>query len=108
MKLRPKPFESIACGRKVYELRLFDDKRKAIMCGDLIEFRNTDTEEFMCARVTEIRRYPSFRELYSDIPKEKMGYLPDEFADPTDMGRYYSREDQEKHGVVAIGIELIP
>ena len=36
-----------------------------------------------------------------------MGYSEDEEAKPEDMELYYSKEEQEKYGVVGIEIQLI-
>lgn len=36
--------------------------------------------------------------------KEKLGYKPDETPEPNHMDAYYSRDEQEKYGV--IGIEI--
>ena len=42
MRLNPDPFRAIKSGQKIYELRLFDEKRRLIAPGDVIEFTNTD------------------------------------------------------------------
>ena len=44
MQLTPSPFQMIKEGTKTIELRLFDEKRRKIQIGDIIEFSNTDTE----------------------------------------------------------------
>ena len=36
-----------------------------------------------------------------------MGYSEDEDADPKDMEQYYSKEEQDKYGVVGIEIKLV-
>lgn len=41
MKLHKEPFMHIKSGLKTIELRLCDEKRKAICVGDEIEFSNT-------------------------------------------------------------------
>lgn len=38
MKLNAEPFEKIERGEKAIELRLFDEKRRAVKTGDIIEF----------------------------------------------------------------------
>ena len=42
MQLTPSPFQMIKEGTKTIELRLFDEKRRKIQTGDIIEFSNTD------------------------------------------------------------------
>ena len=54
--------------------------------------------------MTALHRYSSFAELYAALPKEKFGYHPGDTPDPNHMDDYYTREDQEKYGV--LGIEL--
>ena len=38
MKLKKEPFEMIKSGKKIYELRLYDEKRKKLKIGDTVEF----------------------------------------------------------------------
>lgn len=38
MKLLEDPFEQIKSGAKTVEIRLFDEKRKVLRVGDIIEF----------------------------------------------------------------------
>lgn len=45
MQLTPSPFQMIKEGTKTIELRLFDEKRRKIQIGDIIEFSNTETGE---------------------------------------------------------------
>ena len=51
--------------------------------------------------------YSSFDDLYRDYDKVSLGYSKDEDANPIDMEKYYSKEEQEKYGVVGIEIMLI-
>ena len=39
--------------------------------------------------------------------KVLLGYNKDEIASPNDMSKYYSKEEQEKYGVVGIEIKLL-
>ncbi|MEB8665389.1 ASCH domain-containing protein, partial [Bacillus cereus] len=61
MGLYNKPFQSIQSGKKVYEVRLYDEKRQLINKGDEIVFTNLTTKEMMTVKVTEIKRYESFK-----------------------------------------------
>jgi len=38
MKLLESPYEIIASGKKIIEIRLFDEKRQKLHVGDIIEF----------------------------------------------------------------------
>ena len=107
MRLCREPFDMIRAGKKTYELRLFDEKRRNISIGDTICFTVADgsDESFEC-EVTSLSVFSSFAELYCSLPLDKCGYdeysLP--YADPSDMGKYYSLEEQIKYGVIAIGV----
>lgn len=106
MKLKPAPFEMIKSGKKTIELRLYDEKRQLIKPGDIIIFTNTSTGEILEKTVLKLHLFDSFTELYDLLPLLKCGYTEDDVdnAHPSDMELYYSREEQEKCGVV--GIEL--
>ena len=52
-------------------------------------------------------KYPSFEELYKHFDKVSMGYKEDEIASFKDMEKYYSKEEQEKYGVVGIKIKKL-
>ena len=107
MKLNNDPFMKIKNGTKTIELRLNDEKRQMLKTKDLIEFTNRETLEQLLVEIENLYHYPSFEELYKHFDKVAMGYKEDEEADPKDMEEYYSKEEQEKYGVLGIGIELI-
>lgn len=107
MKLKQEPFEKIRNGSKTIELRLYDEKRQQVQVGDYIEFSLIDNPmEKLQTRVTALHRFDSFQKLYASLPKEKLGYKLDETPEPNHMDAYYSREEQEKYGVISIEIEL--
>ena len=107
MNLALEPFDLIADGRKKIELRLYDDKRKQIKVGDEIQFICIEPPyKTLNAEVIGLHRYNSFEELYGDLDLMKCGYTEEDIdtANPEDMNVYYTKEQQEKCGVV--GIEL--
>ena len=106
MRLHNEPFELIANGTKTFELRLNDEKRKLLKVGDEIEFTNRDTNEKLLVDIINLYNYASFDELYKHFDKIEMGYTADEVADPKDMESYYSKEEQEKYGVLGIKIKV--
>lgn len=109
MNLHKKPFELIRSGKKTIELRLYDRKRRKIKVGDIIQFTNsTDPNEKIFVTVNSIHIYPTFKELYEELPLEKCGYSKEELPDAsyTDMYEYYTQSQQEKCGVVGIEISL--
>lgn len=107
MRLHDAPFKLIQAGTKTIELRLYDEKRQQIQVGDEIEFTSRTTGEKQLTKVVAMHIYSSFADLYRDYDKVSLGYSRDEIAKPEDMEQYYSREEQEKYGVVGIEIHLI-
>lgn len=110
MSLKPDPFEKIRLGEKVYELRLYDEKRKAVSVSDTIVFSRTDAPcEKIEVTVKALHLFDSFKTLYEKLPLEKCGYGKEEVQNASykDMEAYYSPEEQKNYGVVAIEIELI-
>ena len=107
MKLNNGPFESIKNGTKTIELRLNDEKRQLLKVNDLIEFTNITTMEKMIVQVEGLYHFSSFEELYKHFDKISMGYNESDVADPKDMENYYSKEEQEKYGVLSIKIKKV-
>lgn len=107
MKLNNEPFECIKNGTKTIELRLNDEKRKQLIVGDYIEFTNRVTNEKLLVEVIDLFKYNSFEELYKHFNKIEMGYSINEEANPKDMENYYSKEEQEKYGVLGIKIKKL-
>ena len=107
MRLHDEPFKLIQSGTKTIELRLYDEKRQQIQVGDIIEFTSRATGEVQKTKVIAMHIYSCFADLYRDYDKVSLGYGKDEEAKPEDMELYYSKEEQEKYGVVGIEIHLI-
>lgn len=107
MKLKVSPFSKIQSCSKTIELRLNDEKRQQVQVGDFIEFTMLDdTTQKLTVRVTALHHFNSFAELYAVLLKEKLGYALNEMPDSNHMDTYYSRENQEKYGVIGIEIRL--
>lgn len=110
MKLTHSPFEMIKGGTKTIELRLYDDKRRKIQPRDIIKFVNTENSyDTLEVEVIELFVFDSFITLYNELPLLECGYTEKNIdtASPSDMDFYYSKEKQEKYGVVGIKIALI-
>ena len=110
MNLTPAPMQEIRTGNKTIELRLNDEKRKQISVGDTIKFINTeDSNDTLRVKVVDLFLFSSFAELYDNLPLLNCGYNEDNIntASPDDMEMYYSREKQNKYGVVGIEISIL-
>lgn len=110
MRLNPAPFSMIARGEKIFELRLYDEKRQKIRVGDTLRFIHAKNEgkQLVC-RVVGLHKFPTFEALYAYLPLTKCGYTEENITDakPSDMEEYYSKEAQKKYGVVGIEIEVM-
>lgn len=110
MKLQAVPFEKIENGSKTIELRLYDEKRKLLNVGDIIEFINIeDTTKKIRVEIIALHKFESFAQLYRSLPLEKCGYNQEELitAHSSDMNFYYSIEEQKKYGVIGIEIRML-
>ena len=109
MSLRESPFRAVASGKKVIEIRLFDEKRRKIRIGDRIRFTLSGGTETVTVLVVGLHRFPSFEALYAAlipvVGAVGLGYAEGETADPADMLDYYAPEAVERYGVVGIEIK---
>lgn len=107
MNLQPKYFDFIKDGTKRIELRLYDEKRRSIQLGDIIEFAKSDDEKFK-AKVVGLLRYSSFADLFEDFD---ISILADSSMTKQELlevlGEFYSEEKQAEFGVIGIRIKII-
>lgn len=107
MNLQPKYFDFIKDGTKRIELRLYDEKRRSIQLGDIIEFAKSDDEKFK-AEVVGLLRYSSFADLFEDFD---ISILADSSMTKQELlevlGEFYSEEKQAEFGVIGIRIKII-
>lgn len=110
MSLFAEPFERIKSGRKVIEVRLFDQKRQKVGIGDTIIFEKLpDRDESVMVDVVGLSRFRSFRDLFLAFDKSKFGHpkdfsLEDQIAG---MREVYSEERERELGVLGIHIRLV-
>lgn len=107
MRLNNEPFNKIKEGTKTVELRLLDEKRKALRVGDKIIFTNRANNEKIDVLVTNLFKADSFEPIYEKYSKVAMGYNEEDEAKPEDMEEYYSKEEIKKYGCIAIEIEKV-
>ena len=107
LRLDNKYFDLIKEGTKTIEIRLYDEKRRLININDKIEFINRETGEKLNTQVVNLHIYNSFEELYNKFDNISLGYSESEIKNPKDMEKYYSKEEQNKYGVIGIELKLI-
>lgn len=109
MGLYDEPFQSIKEGKKVYEVRLNDEKRRKLRIGDTIEFvRVPENGETLQVAVVELRKYDTFQEMYEDILFHLFdceGWTMEEMIDGT--YEIYTKEKEKQWGTLAIQIQKI-
>lgn len=109
MKLRKIYFEKIKNGEKIYEIRLNDEKRRPIQIGDTIHFKNEQNlNEIIQTKVLDLIYFKSFKEMAEALPLSKIGFENSSKDEVEQVYHtFYSAQDENKYGVVAIKIELI-
>lgn len=105
MGLQNKWFDYILNGTKRYELRLFDEKRRQIELGDTIEFTSKDGRKMECD-VISLTIASNFHQLLRLLPyvHEFACYSMTRRYMEIILEQFYSEEQQQKYGVVAIGL----
>ena len=73
----------------------------------MIEFTNRETLEDIIVEIEGLYKYPNFEELYKHFDKISMGYDKDDIANPEDMEQYYSKDKQNKYGVIGIKVKIV-
>lgn len=109
MKLQPAYYDFMLKGTKRIEIRLNDEKRKAIKVGDKIKFyKEPDLKEYFLTEVVEILKFNNFEEMIDNLKIEELAAksLTKEELLGT-LEKYYSQEKQKKYGVLGISIKLI-
>lgn len=103
MKLQNEPFKQIKKEIKKIEIRLNDEKRKIFEINDYIEFTNITTLEIMFVKITNLYHFKNFEDLFNNFDNSILGCGSYE-----EMYKYYSREEENKYGVLGIEIKVLP
>ena len=107
LKVQEKYYNLLKSGVKTIELRLFDEKRRAIKIGDIIEFSNvSNADDKFKAKVVNLHRAGNFKALCEEIDCRSAGFATDEELIKA-LGGFYSMERQKEFGVVGIEIERV-
>ena len=105
MNLQLEYFNYIKNGTKRVELRLNDEKRKRVWLYDYIIFNNNSNSEKLVCLVNNINKANSFEKLIG----KNIGIYADNSVLREELlkklNSFYSIEEQEKYGVIGIGVE---
>ncbi len=109
MSLSSKFFDLMCKNKKTVEIRLFDEKRRALSIGDTINFSCTESpEEKISRRITGLYRYDDFSSLINDFLPEELGCTILEAEDlKQTLYNIYDRNDVNKYGALAIRVSNI-
>jgi ASC-1-like (ASCH) protein len=107
MTLATEYFEKIKNGTKTIECRLYDEKRKLLKIGDIIEFINAqNADEKIDTEIMALHVFPSFSDLIDHFSIIKLGgENKEQFISV--LKKFYSNEDEKKFEVVGIEVKLI-
>lgn len=102
-------FNIVLNGTKTVECRLNDEKRRNLHVGDkLIFLKKSNEDEKIESIVTELKYYKDFQELIENYSIEEV-YLKEcskeDFINL--INKFYTKEEQEQYGVVAIRFKKI-
>ncbi len=108
MKLREPYFSLIKNRRKIYEIRLNDEKRRLLSVGDKLVFvRDPEGDAEISCEVAELLHFKSFEECFAALPLDKVGFAGMTCDSAvTQMREFYSNDDELRWGVVAIKVDL--
>lgn len=104
--------EWIHIGKKTYEGRLYKGDWTNVEPGDVIRFESTKSDDSgqisslsVLVKVTELRRYKSFGEAFDELGSALIPILGITRKEVIEMyQRYFSEEETERYGVVAVGV----
>lgn len=107
MGINQRYFQAVKAGEKIAEVRLNDLNKQKIKVGDRITFINFPYhDETLQVKVICLQTYPTFTELYENIPVE---YFTSEKCDASDLlnetYEIYDPELEKQWGALAIIVE---
>lgn len=105
MQLQPLPFGQIQAGAKRIEIRLFDEKRRAMKIGDMVEFYHAQNNDQICIKkIIAITQAASLLSLFQAVSLTAAGWPEGTTSEKaaSDMRKYYSIEEEMRWGAVAL------
>ena len=109
MKLDAQFFDQVKSGKKIYEVRLYDEKRQKIGIGDNIIFKKQpELIDGVVVRVVDVKRFDTFEQMAMTLSLSSIGFDNKNASQVARVYRsFYSKEEEKKYGVVAFNIELL-
>lgn len=109
MGLQEKYYNNMKYGSKKIEMRINDEKRRNLKIGDTIYFMlEPERAKQLETRIIGLTVYKDFDDALNNIPIESLSDKNDSKEEYlNDLNKFYSKEEQEKYGVLAIEIEVV-
>ena len=104
--LNKDPFDLIKSGKKDIELRVNDEKRQSIKVGDVLKIISRYDEEVFYVEVINKYYFKNFKEVYEHIDPKRMNFKKDGMSSYQDLEQFYSQDEIDRYGVVALEIKL--
>ncbi|TSC52095.1 MAG: hypothetical protein LiPW41_643 [Parcubacteria group bacterium LiPW_41] len=105
MRLSEEPFSKISSQLQDIESRIYDEKRKRVQMGDVIQFRLRGNEEkFINARVIGLLVFTCFEDLFSSFSPSRFG--GESIPSLLSVRKYYSRIEEARNGVVGMVLDV--
>ena len=100
-------FDMVCAGRKIYEGRVNDEKRRQINVGDFYVFALEPQRDLTVkTQVVDKLYFKDFEEYCNVLKPREVGFTnKDEML--AEYNKFYSKEDQKKYGVVAFKLKLV-
>ncbi len=108
MRLEKKSFELLKSGKKIWEIRLNDDKRKCVGVGDEIVFmKRPELEERLPMIVEEKVPFVSVQRLLDKIDLADIGDYANELEFIQQLMNHYTPGEMNEKGLVAFKVRLV-
>ena len=102
-------FEIVKNGTKRVEVRLYDEKRELMKIGDTLTFyKRPLLEEKINTKIIGLKKFNNINDLLNKYEMKEIyveGFSKEEFIKL--LERFYSKEEQEKYGFIAIEFEVL-
>lgn len=109
MKLKDSAFERMTNGTKEFEYRVNDAKRQLVRIGDTILFTKvSNLNEKLLTEVINIQPFRTFYDAFKELKNQDNSDTGENIEESViAMSKYYSKEEEEKYGVIAIKIKVL-
>lgn len=107
MRIEGRDFELFKAGKKFWEIRLNDDKRKCVGVGDEIVFmRRPQLEERLPMIVEEKVPFTNIQRMLDKIPLSEITDCPNEVEYVQHLMTHYTPGEMNEKGLVAFKVRL--